>query len=92
MNEVNEICSLCNKPNDQMLMLSCVHDPCINCAASAYAEQVYIKNQKRDVMIRLFRSISAKSVEKKLFWIPPLFQNFMLLPPPSLNRQQKMSP
>lgn len=37
MNEVSENCSLCNKPNDQMLMLSCVHDPCINCAASAFA-------------------------------------------------------
>lgn len=32
-------------------MLSCVHDPCINCAASAYAEQVHIKGQNKDVYI-----------------------------------------
>lgn len=33
-----------------MLMLSCVHDPCINCAASAYAEQIHIKGQGKDVV------------------------------------------
>ena len=37
MNEVSETCSICSKPNDQMLMLSCVHDPCINCAATTFA-------------------------------------------------------
>lgn len=42
-----ETCNLCNKPNDQMLMLSCVHDPCINCAASAYAEQIHLKGQSK---------------------------------------------
>ena len=47
MNEVSETCNLCNKPNDQMLMLSCVHDPCINCAASAYAEQIHLKGQNK---------------------------------------------
>ena len=47
MNEIAETCSLCNKPNDQMLMLSCIHDPCINCAASAYAEQIFIKGQSK---------------------------------------------
>ena len=47
--DVNEVCSLCKKPNDQMLMLACVHDPCINCAASAYAEQVHLKSQNPDV-------------------------------------------
>lgn len=51
MNEVSESCSLCNKPNDQMLMLSCVHDPCINCAASAYAEQIHLKNQNKEVSL-----------------------------------------
>lgn len=49
MNEISENCNLCNKPNDQMLMLSCVHDPCINCAASAYAEQIHIKGQTKEV-------------------------------------------
>lgn len=49
MNEVSENCNLCNKPNDQMLMLSCVHDPCINCAASAFAEQIHIKGQSKEV-------------------------------------------
>lgn len=53
MNEVSESCSLCNKPNDQMLMLSCVHDPCINCAASAYAEQIHLKHQNKDVRVAL---------------------------------------
>lgn len=54
MSEVSETCSLCNKPNDQMLMLSCVHDPCINCAASAYAEQVHIKKQSREVSVDIW--------------------------------------
>ena len=47
---MSETCNICNKPNDQMLMLSCVHDPCINCAASAYAEQIHIKGQSREVL------------------------------------------
>ena len=47
--DVSEFCNLCKKPNDQMLMLACVHDPCINCAATAYAEQVHIKSQNPDV-------------------------------------------
>lgn len=45
----NDTCSICKKPNDQMLMLSCVHDPCINCAASSFAEQVHIKGQSPNV-------------------------------------------
>ncbi len=48
-----------------MLMLSCIHDPCINCAASAYAEQVHIKGQSNQVQFRLSRFMSAKFVEKK---------------------------
>lgn len=34
---ISENCFICKKQSDQMLMLSCVHDPCINCAASAFA-------------------------------------------------------
>lgn len=67
MSEVSETCSLCNKPNDQMLMLSCVHDPCINCAASAYAEQVYIKGQSKEVSMVPYRSIYVSCVERKLY-------------------------
>ncbi len=65
MNEISENCNLCNKPNDQMLMLSCVHDPCINCAASAYAEQIHIKGQSKEVNKLVFSSISVKYAEKK---------------------------
>ena len=46
---VNDNCSICKKSSDQMLMLSCVHDLCINCAASSFAEQVHIKAQSPDV-------------------------------------------
>ena len=35
--DVSDTCSLCKKSSDQMLMLSCVHDPCINCAANSFA-------------------------------------------------------
>ena len=71
MNEVSENCSLCNKPNDQMLMLSCVHDPCINCAASAFAQQIHIKGRSKEVHPESSRSMSVKSVDKKLFQIIP---------------------
>ena len=47
--DVSDTCFICKKTNDQMLMLSCVHDPCINCAASAFAEQVHIKGQSPNV-------------------------------------------
>ena len=47
--DISEVCNLCNKPNDQMLMLKCVHDPCINCAATTYAEQIHIKGQSNQV-------------------------------------------
>ena len=43
--DASELCALCNKANDQMLMLACVHDPCIHCAATAFADQVHIKGQ-----------------------------------------------
>lgn len=48
--DVSDTCSICKKPSDQMLMLSCVHDPCINCAASNFAEQVHIKGQSSEVI------------------------------------------
>jgi hypothetical protein len=35
----NEECVICHQYNEQMLMLQCVHDPCINCAAIHYAEE-----------------------------------------------------
>jgi hypothetical protein len=31
-------CVICGQQHEQMLMLSCVHDPCINCAAIHYVE------------------------------------------------------
>lgn len=34
--EEQQPCVICHQPNEQMLMLSCVHDPCINCAATQY--------------------------------------------------------
>lgn len=58
-----------------MLMLSCVHDPCINCAASAYAEQVYIKGQSKEVLTISCRYISVKFVEKRHYSIAPPSQN-----------------
>lgn len=65
--DVSDTCSICKKPSDQMLMLSCVHDPCLNCAASNFAEQVHIKGQSSDVSnIQISRFLSAKFVGRKL--------------------------
>ncbi len=50
-----------------MLMLACVHDPCINCAATSYAEQIHIKGQSNQVKKNLFRATSAKFVDSKLY-------------------------
>ncbi len=35
--DINDVCQVCKQTNDDMLMLTCVHNPCVNCAASAYA-------------------------------------------------------
>jgi hypothetical protein len=48
--DVSDICFICKKTSDQMLMLSCIHDLCINCAASSFAEQVHLKKQNPDVL------------------------------------------
>jgi len=32
-------------------MLSCVHDPCINCAATAFADQVHLKGQSQEIYL-----------------------------------------
>lgn len=85
MNEVSETCSLCNKPNDQMLMLSCVHDPCINCAATAFAEQVHIKGQNKEVPIPPPSFTSARSAGSKPSSIIPPSSNSPLLPALSSN-------
>lgn len=38
MDETEE-CVICHQPNEQMLMLTCVHDPCINCAVEHYSKE-----------------------------------------------------
>ena len=53
--DISDTCQLCKQSNDQMLMLACDHDPCINCAASAYAELVHIKNNDPNVMNYLIK-------------------------------------
>jgi hypothetical protein len=74
--DISEVCNLCNKPNDQMLMLKCVHDPCINCAASTYAEQIHIKGQSSQVKICLRqRSMYAKFVDSRQFWTIQLYKS-----------------
>lgn len=47
--DINDVCQVCKQSHDDMLMLSCVHNPCVNCAASAYAEIVHIKNGNPNV-------------------------------------------
>jgi hypothetical protein len=66
-------------------MLSCVHDPCINCAASAYAEQVYIKGQSKEVRTISPRYTSAKFVEKRRSSTVPPSQNSPPSPAQSSN-------
>lgn len=59
-----------------MLMLKCVHDPCVNCAASTYAEQIHIKGQSNQVFFYLkSRFMSAKFVDNRLYWITALCNN-----------------
>lgn len=38
MDELEE-CTICHQKSDQMLMLTCVHDPCIECALTRYARE-----------------------------------------------------
>lgn len=53
--DINDVCQVCKQTNDDMLMLSCVHNPCVNCAASAYAEIVHIKNGNPNVKLLLIQ-------------------------------------
>ena len=50
---VSEVCNICNKSSDQMLMLSCIHDPCLDCAAANFALQLQNKNKNPEVLFLL---------------------------------------
>ena len=63
----SEVWNLCSKPNDQMLMLKCVHDPCINCAATTYAEQIHIKGQSNQVIFGRDKDLCMRNL-----WITDL--------------------
>ena len=65
--EENEECVICHQFNDQMLMLQCVHDPCINCAAAHYAQEFKgkLKNYVRLVSCSI---IHASSVGREHSW------------------------
>ena len=71
--DINDVCQVCKQSNDDMLMLSCVHNPCVNCAASAYAEIVHIKNGNPNVFFLSYRSTFVKFAATKLFWIHQLY-------------------
>lgn len=64
-----------------MLMLKCVHDPCVNCAASTYAEQIHIKGQSNQVRFKYkARFMYAKFADSKLYWITQQSSNLLIWP------------
>ena len=73
--DISEKCQICKQTSDQMLMLACIHDPCINCAASAYAELVHIKNNDPQVNFCSNRLIYVRFVGKRQHWTLPPSQN-----------------
>ena len=65
--DVNDVCSNCKKAEDQMLMLSCVHDLCINCAANSFAQQIYSQEKNPEVIFSQYLRFSfANFVVNKL--------------------------
>lgn len=44
MDNHNNICSGCKKESDELLVLSCQHDPCINCVAKQYFSENRMQN------------------------------------------------
>ena len=62
-----------------MLMLSCVHDPCIDCAARAYVELNHAKVKSKGVHILSFRLTYAKYVGRKHCSIVQQLQNLLKL-------------
>lgn len=52
-----------------MLMLSCLHDPCINCAAINYVENC--PKNSLVLFFLIFSTTHAQSVAKRPNWIPP---------------------
>ncbi len=71
--EQQEPCVVCREHHDQMLMLSCVHDPCINCAAKHYVET---EPEDSNVPPTTFRLTHALPADRRLSSITPVSSNF----------------
>jgi hypothetical protein len=63
---------MCEQHNEQMLMLSCVHDPCIDCAATHYVDN---EPHNSSVSILKYRFTHAPNADRKQNWISPAFRN-----------------
>lgn len=55
-------CVMCGQHNEQMLMLGCEHDPCINCASIHYSEN---QPYNSAVIESIHRYMFALDVDKK---------------------------
>lgn len=65
-------CVMCHESNEQMLMLSCVHDPCVNCAAIHFVEN---QSYNSGVCPFLLRFTHVPNVDKKLNLMSPVLLN-----------------
>lgn len=70
--EEQQPCVICGQHHEQMLMLSCVHDPCINCAATHYVES---EPRNSKVPSHTPRSTTAHAVDRRLNLMRPVCRN-----------------
>ena len=54
-------CVMCDQHHEQMLMLTCMHDPCINCAAVHYCS-TQPSNSNVCLFVIIFRCMCVGSV------------------------------
>ena len=64
-----QACSRCNSLPEDILMLACTHDLCLNCASNRLADEMKRKKNS-NVLLILFRVFNASSVMRK-----PLLMN-----------------
>lgn len=81
--EEQQPCVMCDQHNEQMLMLSCVHDPCIDCAATHYVD-----NEPHNSPVSTLKSrfTPAPNADRKRSWISPAFRNSKGFTTPSRAR------
>lgn len=70
-----QTCTKCSSLPEDILMLACSHDLCLNCASDRLAFELK-KKKNANVSIWPFRVLSVNSVMKEHLWMLKVYQSF----------------